>query len=107
MEKPDQNLFLAEMYEDDYYPKLLVDKIKAQIERVAGFLEQGECGLSEIKRKFDEMTMGINGLQEEFEGHESEIDAMARDSIEKTVSYIIECFNLDIDVEDAIAERDF
>ena len=61
----------------------------------------------EIWRKFDEMTLAVNDLQEEFEDNDSEIETMARDSIGETVAYILEWFDVDIDVEDAIGERDW
>ena len=58
-------------------------------------------------KKFDEMTLAINELQEEFEENDSEIETVARDSIGETVGYILQWFQIDIDVEDAIGERDW
>ena len=53
------------------------------------------------------MTMAINDLQEEFYENDSEIETVARDSIGVTVDYILEYFNIDIDPETAISERDW
>ncbi len=74
---------LDEMYQDDYYPTFLVDKVK------------------------DELQNGINDLQEEFDEHDSEIETVARECIAATVAYILEWFNIPIDTEEAIRERDW
>lgn len=98
---------LAEMYQDDYYPEFLVDKVRALLEEVIQALEAGERDLDELQSRLDKMTQGINELAEEFDEHDSEIETMARDSIGVSVEYILQWFNIDIDVEDAIRERDW
>lgn len=98
---------LDDMYKDEYFPKFLVDKVKALIQDVISFLETEERDLEKIQNKFDEMTLAINDLQEEFEENDSEIETSARDSIGETVEYILKWFDVDIDVEDAIRERDW
>lgn len=98
---------LKDMYRDGYFPDFLVDRVKALVQDVIGFLETGERDLEKIQSKFDEMTLAINDLQQEFEDNGSEIETAARDSIGETVAYILEWFDVDIDVEDAIGERDW
>ncbi len=101
-------VYLKDMYNDDYYPKFLVDKVKACIVEVVEFLEKEEySSLEEVQEKFDEMTIKINELQDEFEENDSEIETVARDSIGVTVDNILKYFEIDIDVEDAIGERDW
>ncbi|MCI8326638.1 MAG: hypothetical protein HFI37_02560 [Lachnospiraceae bacterium] len=58
-------------------------------------------------KRFDKMTLAVNDLQEEFEENDSEIETAARESIGETVAYILEWFEIGIDVEDAIRERDW
>ncbi len=91
----------------DIFPNFLVDKIKLLIQNVIDFLETGEQDLDKIQKEFDKMTVAINDLEEEFEENDSEIETVARDSICITVRYILEWFGIDIDVEDAIGERDW
>lgn len=98
---------LEDMYQDEYFPDFLVDKVKALVQDVIVFLETGERNLEKIQNKLDEMTLAINDLQEEFEDNDSEIETGARDSIGETVEYILKWFDIDIDVEDAIGERDW
>lgn len=53
------------------------------------------------------MTIAINDLQEEFEENDSEIETAARDSIATDVIEILKWFEIDLDVEDALGERDW
>ena len=98
---------LEDMIHDDYYPEFLVDKIKEQILSVIRLLEQGETDKDVVQGKLDEMTVAINDLEEEFEENDSEIETVARESIAETVEYILKWFDIDIDVETAIRERDW
>lgn len=59
------------------------------------------------KNKFDEITRAINDLQNEFEENDSEIETVARDSIGETAGYILDWFDIGIDAEEAIRERDW
>ncbi|MDE6567294.1 MAG: hypothetical protein K2K70_06145 [Lachnospiraceae bacterium] len=108
MKKFDENYpLLADMYQDGYFPDFLVDKVKELVQNVISYLETGEQDLEKIQSQFDEMTLAINDLQEEFEENDSEIETAARDSIGETVEYILKWFQIDLDVEDAIQERDW
>lgn len=108
MKKIDENYeLLAAMYRDGYFPDFLVDKIKELIQNIITFLETGEKDLEIIQNKFDEMTLSINDLQAEFEENESELETVARESIAETIEYILQWFDIGIDVEDAIGERDW
>ena len=108
MKKFDPNYqMLAEMYQDDYYPAFLVDKISALLRKVVALLENDETDLKVIQSALDEAGEGINDLQAEFEENDSEIETVARDTIGETVAYILEWFDIDIDIEDAIGARDW
>lgn len=108
MKKFDETYVLLEdMRSDGYFPDFLVDKVEALIVPVIRILEQGETNPSILQEKFDEMTLAINDLQEEFEENDSEIETVARDSIGVTIQYILDWFDIAIDVEDALQERDW
>ena len=100
-------VLLEEMYEDSYYPDYLVDKIKELMEQLTAFLETEVRDLDKIQIKLDEMTLGINALQNEFDKNGSEIETVARDCIGSTVEYILQWFSVDIETETAIRERDW
>jgi hypothetical protein len=98
---------LEEMYQDEYFPGFLVDKVKAELQKVICLLEAGENNTAAIQEKLDEAVWAINDLQEEFEENGSEIETVARDCIGETVGYILEWFGIPIDIEDAIGQRDW
>lgn len=103
---PDYKL-LNEMYQDDYYPAFLVDKVKDEIQKVIDLLESGETDIGVVQETLDEAVCGINNLQDEFYENDSEIETVARDCIGVTVSYILEWFDIPIDMEEAIREREW
>lgn len=98
---------LDEMYQDDYYPNFLVDKVKDELQKVIDLLESGETDIEVVQEKLDEAVCGINDLQEEFDENDSEIETVARDCIGVTVDYILKWFDIPIDIEEAIRERDW
>ena len=98
---------LDEMYEDEYFPDFLVDKVKNELQRVIDLLENGETDTEAVQEKLDEVVCAINDLQDEFDENDSEIETVARDCIGETVAYILERFGIPIDIEEAIRERDW
>ena len=65
---------LDEMYQDDYYPAFLVDKVKGELQKVIDLLESGETDTEVIQETLDEAVCGINDLQKEFDENDSEIN---------------------------------
>ena len=98
---------LDEMYEDEYFPDFLVDKVKNELQKVIDLLENGETDTKAVQEKLDEVVCAINDLQDEFDENDSEIETVARDCIGETVAYILERFGIPIDIEEAIRERDW
>ena len=98
---------LDEMYQDEYFPNFLVDKVKAELQKVIDLLESGETDTKIIQKKLDEVVCAINDLQEEFEENDSEIETVARDCIGESVGCILEWFGIPINIEEAIRERDW
>lgn len=103
---PDYKL-LDEMYQDDYYPAFLVDKVKDELLKVIDLLESGETDTEVIQETLDEAIRRINDLQDEFYENDSEIETVARDCIGVTVAYILAWFDIPIDTEEAIREREW
>jgi hypothetical protein len=99
--------YLPDMYDDGYFPNFLVDKIKAEIVKVVAFIEEDGHSTEQIQGVLDQMTIAINDLQDEFMEHDSEIETGARESIGDTVERVLAFFQVDIDIEEAIRERDW
>ena len=51
---------LDEMYQDDYYPDSLVDKVKDELQKVIDLLENGETDPEVVQETLDEAVCGIN-----------------------------------------------
>lgn len=98
---------LDEMYQDEYFPNFLVDKVKGELQKVIDLLESGETDTEVVQEKLDEVVCVINDLQDEFDENDSEIETVARDCIGETVGCILEWFGIPIDTEEAIRERDW
>ena len=98
---------LDEMYQDDYYPAFLVDKVKDELQKVIDLLESGETDTEAVQEALDAAVCGINDLQEEFDENGSEIETVSRECIAADVAYILEWFDIPIDTEEAIRERDW
>ena len=107
MEKFDESLYLVWMYEDGYFPNFLVDKVKVIIVDVVDYWESGEHSLDDIQARFDNMTERINVLTDEFYENDSEFETVARDSIGQTVDHILKHYDIDIDRETAIRNRNW
>lgn len=104
----DQYVLLQNMYEDTYYPQFLVDKIKWQFIHLIEYLEGADLkDTSLIQDKLDEFTMCINSLQQEFWDQDSEIETVASESIAAALEYILQWFEIDIPIEDALREREW
>ncbi len=98
---------LAEMYEDEYFPNFLVDKVRDELQKIIDLLENGETDAEAVQGQLDEVVCSINDLQDEFDENDSEIETVARDCIGETVAYILKWFNIPIETEEAIRERDW
>lgn len=95
------------MYKDDYFPNYLVDKIKAEIEKVEEFLKAGNKDIKKIQVELDKMTQAINDIDEELNEAGSEIETMAREDIADSVYLLLKEYQIDIDIETAIRNRDW
>lgn len=99
--------YLAEMYQDGYFPNFLVDKLKALMLELVEYLEPEDKSVDQIQEKLDEIILKTNELQEEFEENESELETVARESIAQTVKDILSYYEIPIETEEAIRERDW
>ena len=98
---------LDEMYQDEYYPDFLVDEVRDALQKVVDLLESGETNTEVVQQTLDEAVSSINDLQEEFDANDTAIETVARECIAADVAYILEWFDIPIDTEEAIRERDW
>ena len=103
----DKERLLRDMYRDDYFPDFLVDKVQVLLLSLVSFLGKGVRTYAQVQEKLDEVVLAINALQDEFEKNDSEIETAARESIAESVGLILDHFDIAIDIEEAIRERDW
>lgn len=100
--------FLKEMYEDDYFPNLLVDKGKNILIDLCFQIEQKQPQtLKELYNLTHSATNKFNALQEEFEENDSEIETVARECVAMDFEFIAKAYNFEADTEELIATRDW
>lgn len=101
--------FLEEMYDDGYFPNFLVDKCKAILVNLCEQIEVDKPeGLEALYALTHPATEAFNGLQEEFEENDSELETGARECIAMDFDFIAKAYGFnDADVEELIAPRDW
>lgn len=102
-----EEYYLVDMYRDDYYLNFLVDKVKKFLQVAEQTLASEPTNLSAIQQALDVAVIGINELAEEFYANQSEIETMAREDIAETVMTSLEHYNITLDIEEALRERDW
>lgn len=117
MEKfDDQYLLLEKLYEDDAYPEFFVDKIKYLLVDFINYLESKPPKLTkqdimEIGDKLYDLFVSANALENElYTDSDEEIncdDALFHECLVRDVEYIIKWFHVPIDMESALAEREW
>lgn len=99
--------YLSDMYSDSYFPDFLVDKVKEIIKKIYAVLENGETDINVIQDVCDSCVIEINELVDEFEDNGSDIETVARESIGVTIEKFLIEYNIDLDIEEAIREREW
>jgi hypothetical protein len=101
--------FLAEMYDDDYFPDELVKKGEEILVELCLQIEQQKPGsLEELYELTHAATERFNDLQEEFDEQGSEIETAARDCIATDFEAIAQAYGFeDAETEELIATRDW
>lgn len=100
--------FLAEMYQDSYFPDKLVDKGKAILLDLCFKIEQQQPNsLEALYNLTHAATEQFNALQEEFYENDSEIETVARDCIGADFDFIAKAYGFNADIEELIANREW
>ena len=100
--------FLTGMYDDNYFPKFLVDKVKNILIKLCFKIESSSPkNLEELYTLTQSSTEEINDLQDEFFQNESEIETNAREIIAMDFEFISKSYGFQADIEELIATRDW
>ena len=106
-EKVRQRTLLEPMLRDGYFPNHLVKKAQRLLLELAARIEQEAPQGEAVYALTHATTKSFNQLQEEFFEANSEIETVAREAIAAEFRFILEAYGYDVDIETAIAPRDW
>lgn len=103
--------FLAEMYEDEYYPNHLVAQIEQILLEMCIQIEANKpTTIEELCQYTHPAVEKINDLQEVFDEHGSELETVARECMGEAFDFIATAYGFELtgdDLEAIIAPRDW
>ncbi|PRQ02014.1 DUF5713 family protein [Enhygromyxa salina] len=100
--------FLREMYADRYFPDPLVDEGKAILVELCRQIEtQQLTSEAEVFALTHAATEAFNELDAKFQDQGSEIETAARECIASNFEFILTAYGFEVDLEEAIAPRDW
>ena len=98
---------LLPMFDDEYYPDVLVAEIKQFIEKFSKKIEKNVTD-ADIYRLADEVMVKINEMKPQFEDLESSLDATAADYIAEAMMMVVQEHGyMDIEMEELVANREW
>ena len=99
---------LIPMYDDDYYPDVLVDELKQLLGQFSKQITKGGLSNEAIYHSAHETMVKINKMKPKFEDHDSSLDDTAADYIAEAMMMVVqEAGYFDIEMEELIANREW
>jgi len=102
------NDLLLPMFDDEYYPDILVAEIKQHIEKFAKKISKKDFSETEIYALANLTVTEINEMKPQFEDLDSSLDDTASDYIAEAMMMVVqEQGYLDIEMEELVANREW
>ena len=99
---------LLPMFDDEYYPDILVAEIKCCIERFAKKVSKENLSDTNIYHFAHEAVVEINQLKPQFEDLDSSLDDTAADYIAEAMMMVVQDAGyMDIEFEELVANREW
>ena len=99
---------LLPMFDDDYYPDILVAEVKQIIKQFAKKLAKPDLSEVEIYRFAAETVVFINKMKPQFEDLDSSLDDTAADYIAEAMMMVVQDQGyFDIEIEELVANREW
>jgi hypothetical protein len=102
-----EHTLLKPMLADSYFPGHLVEKGQDLLRQLAERIEREAPEGNAVYGLTRTTTEAFNKLAEEFWEADSEIETVAREAIGADVAFILEAYGYDVDIEEAIGNRDW
>ena len=102
------NDLLLPMFDDGYYPQILVAKIKQDLIDFSRKIQANPKTESEIYQLADSTLLKINEMKADFEDLDSSLDDTATDYIAEAMMMVVQDAGyLEIDLEELVASREW
>ena len=99
---------LLPMFDDEYYPDVLVADVKQCIEKFAKKLSKDKLSSAEIYHFAHEAVISINALKPQFEDLDSSLDDTAADYIAEAMMMVAQSEGyMDVEMEELIVNREW
>lgn len=100
--------FLADMQADAYFPSALVDKGKSILLELCAQIEtETPAENTEVYALTHAATEKFNALNTELLAANSEIETTARENIARDIDFVLQTYGYYLDLEEALAPRDW
>ncbi|ENX06994.1 DUF5713 family protein [Acinetobacter variabilis] len=99
---------LLPMFDDEYYPDILVAEIKQHIERFASKVSKSGLSDQDVYQLAHETVADINVMKPQFEDLDSSLDDTAADYIAEAMMMVVQEQGLfDIEMEELVVNREW
>ena len=99
---------LLPMFDDEYYPDILVAEVKQHIEQFAKNLAKKSCSENDIYHFAGQTVVEINEMKPQFEDLDSSLDDTAADYIAEAMMMVVQDQGyMDIEVEELVSNREW
>ncbi len=99
---------LLPMFDDEYYPDILVAEIRQHIEQFAQKLAKKAVSEHEIYHMAGQAVVEINEMKPQFEDLDSSLDDTAADYIAEAMMMVVQGLGyMDIEMEELVSNREW
>jgi hypothetical protein len=102
------NDLLLPMFDDEYYPDILVAEVKQHVQRFAKLIEKPDLSEQDIYISAQDIVTCINKMKPQFEDLDSSLDDTAADYIAEAMMMVAqEQGYLDLEMEELVSNREW
>ena len=99
---------LLPMFDDEYYPDILVAEVRQHIEQFAKRLAKKSCSETEVYLLAGQAVVEINEMKPQFEDLDSSLDDTAADYIAEAMMMVVQDQGyMDIEIEELVVNREW
>lgn len=99
---------LLPMFDDEYYPDILVAEVRQHIEQFAKRLAKKSCSEKEVCLLAGQVVVEINEMKPQFEDLDSSLDGTAADYIAEAMMMVVQDQGyMEIELEELVSNREW